>query len=142
MSVSLSPAPSPETRPPDPGMAGVRAVLLAVGSRGDVQPMVTLGGELRRRGATVVVVALRDYAALVGSAGLTHLPIDRAMTESLAAVPDAPGRIATGTSGYVRGVAPCPEAGDARSCTRCCRRCCPRSPDPAADWLAHRAGAR
>jgi UDP:flavonoid glycosyltransferase YjiC (YdhE family) len=85
-------------------MVGVRVVLLAVGSRGDVQPMVTLGGELRRRGATVVVVALRDYAALVGSAGLTHLPIDRAMTESLAAVPDAPGRIATGTSGYVRGV--------------------------------------
>ena len=37
----------------------VRIALLAVGSRGDAQPMVVLGDELRRRGHDTVLVCRR-----------------------------------------------------------------------------------
>lgn len=40
-------------------------VLLAVGSRGDVQPLAVLAGALCRQGADVAVVALEEYADLV-----------------------------------------------------------------------------
>jgi sterol 3beta-glucosyltransferase len=63
----------------------MKAVLLALGSRGDVQPMVALGRELHRRRVPVLVVALRDFAPLVTEAGLPFHPIERTMAESRAA---------------------------------------------------------
>lgn len=44
-------------------------VILAVGSRGDVQPMANLAGALARRGMEVSVAALPEYAALVADHG-------------------------------------------------------------------------
>ncbi|WP_119727971.1 glycosyltransferase [Thermomonospora amylolytica] len=45
-------------------------VLLALGSRGDIQPCVALGCELAARGHRVRVIAAARYAALIGAAGL------------------------------------------------------------------------
>ena len=44
-------------------------VLLAVGSRGDVQPLACIAGALRRQGADASVVALQEYAGLVTEFG-------------------------------------------------------------------------
>lgn len=69
-------------------------MLLALGSRGDVQPMVALGRELAGREVSVTVVALRDYAGL--AQGLDFVPIDRSMSESLQGIKnrDAGGSVA------------------------------------------------
>ena len=60
----------------------MKVVLLAVGSRGDVQAMVALGKALQGKGKPVMVVALRNFAPLVEEAGLSFMPIDRAFDES------------------------------------------------------------
>jgi sterol 3beta-glucosyltransferase len=66
----------------------VKVVLLALGSRGDVQPMVALGKALQAVGKRVTVVALRNFAPLVEGVGLSFIPVEREwMDEStLAAV--------------------------------------------------------
>lgn len=53
-------------------------VMLAVGSRGDVQPLACLAGGLRRRGVEVSLVGLAEYAGLVDEfgAGARFVPID------------------------------------------------------------------
>lgn len=82
----------------------MKVVLLAMGSRGDVQPMVALGRELAGRDLPVTVVAMRDYAGLVNGAGLDFAPIDRSMTESVRAASSRPdGRIGINPISYVRG---------------------------------------
>jgi UDP:flavonoid glycosyltransferase YjiC (YdhE family) len=81
----------------------VKVVLLSLGSRGDVQPMVALGRELAGRGLPVTVVALRDYAGLVGGAGLDFAPIDRSMTESVLAAAGPDGRVSSNPISYIRG---------------------------------------
>ncbi len=53
----------------------MRVVLAAVGSEGDVAPVVTIGHELASRGHDVVVVALPRYAGSVARAGLELEPI-------------------------------------------------------------------
>ncbi|GAA2428245.1 glycosyltransferase [Actinomadura vinacea] len=51
-------------------MAGRRVVILAAGSRGDVQPCVALGRGLAARGSSVRVAGIGDYERLVTDAGL------------------------------------------------------------------------
>ena len=81
----------------------MKVVLLALGSRGDVQPMIALGRELAARGLPVTVVALRDYAGLVDGAGLDFAPIDRSMTESVLAAAGPDGRVSSNPISYIRG---------------------------------------
>jgi len=77
----------------------VKVVLLALGSRGDVQPMIALGKALKAAGKPVTVVALRDFAPLVEEAGLALAPIDSRLDEALDAV-----------SGSARGLVLAPSA--------------------------------
>lgn len=58
-------------RPP----ADRSVVLLAIGSRGDVQPMAVLSAALRHRGVPSRVVALEDYADLVTGLGAEVVPV-------------------------------------------------------------------
>jgi UDP:flavonoid glycosyltransferase YjiC (YdhE family) len=48
----------------------MRALITAMGSRGDVQPMLTLALEMRRRGHEVLVHAPSDFEAWAGELGL------------------------------------------------------------------------
>jgi UDP:flavonoid glycosyltransferase YjiC (YdhE family) len=48
----------------------VRVAVLAMGSRGDVEPFLALAAGLRRRGHTVVVATHAEFAALVTGAGV------------------------------------------------------------------------
>lgn len=82
----------------------MKVVLLALGSRGDVQPMVALGKALQGAGKPVMVVALRNFAPLVEAAGLSFMPIDRSLDESLDAVPGSALKIAGGAWSYTRAV--------------------------------------
>jgi sterol 3beta-glucosyltransferase len=81
----------------------MKVVLLALGSRGDVQPMVVLGRELAARGLPVTVVALRDFAGLVGGAGLGFAPVGRSMRESVLAAAGPDGRVSSNPVSYIRG---------------------------------------
>ena len=81
----------------------MKVVLLALGSRGDVQPMVALGRELAGRGLPVTVVAMRDYAGLIDGAGLDFAPIERSMTESVLAAAGPDGRVSSNPISYIRG---------------------------------------
>lgn len=49
----------------------MKVALLPVGTRGDVQPMVALGVELRRRGHDVVVGSAENFRPLIEAHGLT-----------------------------------------------------------------------
>jgi sterol 3beta-glucosyltransferase len=82
----------------------VKVVLLALGSRGDVQPMVALGKALQPAGKRVVVVALRDFAPLVEAAGLSFEPIERTLDESGPAFVEAARKMAGGGMSYQRAV--------------------------------------
>jgi UDP:flavonoid glycosyltransferase YjiC (YdhE family) len=53
-----------------------RVLLVCWGSQGDVAPLVTLGRGLRAAGDDVSVLAPRDFADLVTSAGLGFLPFE------------------------------------------------------------------
>lgn len=81
----------------------MRIVLLALGSRGDVQPMVALGQELASRDLEVTVVAMRDFAGLVDGTGLEFAPIDRSMPESVLSAAGPDGRVSTNPISYIRG---------------------------------------
>ena len=48
----------------------MRVAVLAMGSRGDVEPFLALAAGLRRRGHTVVVATHAEFAALVTGAGV------------------------------------------------------------------------
>lgn len=47
--------------------------IIAMGSRGDVQPMATIAGELIRNGTKVKVVGVEDYRGLVEASGAEYL---------------------------------------------------------------------
>ncbi|MBC8163077.1 MAG: glycosyltransferase, partial [Roseiflexaceae bacterium] len=49
--------------------------ILALGSRGDVQPFVALASQLQRLGHRVRIAAATDYRALVEDKGLDFAPI-------------------------------------------------------------------
>ncbi|MFI9452096.1 glycosyltransferase [Amycolatopsis sp. NPDC052450] len=61
----------------------MRVALTTLGSRGDVQPFVTLGYELRSRGHDVRIAAPVDYADIVAEASLDHVPLSGAPSEFL-----------------------------------------------------------
>src|SRR5215207_2036706 len=76
--------------------------ILALGSRGDVQPFVALGLGLRAAGYQVTIAAAADYAGLVGEHGLAfhslvgHIStlLDPAMVEQFLAGAHNPLRAA------------------------------------------------
>lgn len=51
-------------------------VLLAAGTRGDVQPFVALGAALRRAGASVRIATFAAFRSLVEDAGIEHFALD------------------------------------------------------------------
>lgn len=53
----------------------MRMVLVSYGSRGDVEPLVALGLELKARGVEVQVCAPPDFAQLLGELGIGHSPV-------------------------------------------------------------------
>ncbi len=83
----------------------MKVVLLALGSRGDVEPMVALGKALQGIGKPVTVVALRDFAPLVEAAGLTFMPIDWSVSEmSPHAATEMARKVAGGGWSFTRAV--------------------------------------
>jgi sterol 3beta-glucosyltransferase len=80
----------------------VKVVLFAVGSRGDVQPMVALGKALQGVGKQVMVVALRDFAPLVEAAGLSFMPIDSPLEETGPAAAETARKMAGGGRSFTR----------------------------------------
>ncbi|WP_406474318.1 nucleotide disphospho-sugar-binding domain-containing protein [Streptomyces platensis] len=61
----------------------MRLILTTLGSRGDVQPFVTLGHEMKRRGHQVGIAAPAEYGDLVAEAQLEHTPLPGAPSEFL-----------------------------------------------------------
>ena len=59
----------------------MRALLLAVGSQGDVQPFVALAGRLRSAGHDAVLAAPAVYQGLAAPADVPFVPLDLDMTE-------------------------------------------------------------
>ncbi|RKT19512.1 vancomycin aglycone glucosyltransferase [Streptomyces sp. 1114.5] len=57
----------------------MRVLLVAYGSRGDVEPMLGLGAELRALGAEVQVCAPPDFAELLDGAGIPLVPLGRSL---------------------------------------------------------------
>jgi UDP:flavonoid glycosyltransferase YjiC (YdhE family) len=53
----------------------MKALLAPLGSRGDIQPQLVLGEELRRRGHDVTLAAPPDFRAMAESYGLSFVPI-------------------------------------------------------------------
>ena len=82
----------------------MKVVLLALGSRGDVQPMVALGKALQPLGNPVMVVALREFAPLVEAAGLLFMPIDATFEATGPAAAEAARKMAGGGMSYHRAV--------------------------------------
>ncbi len=79
--------------------------ILAVGSRGDVQPYITLGVRLQQRGHQVRIGALETFRALVSNAGLTFTPLGDLPAAAQRADAETPGKSSTrfaGPSGRVR----------------------------------------
>ena len=82
----------------------MKVVLLALGSRGDVQPMVALGKALQSAGKPVMVVALREFAPLVEAAGLLFMPIDATFEDTGPAAAETARKMAGGGMSYQRAV--------------------------------------
>jgi UDP:flavonoid glycosyltransferase YjiC (YdhE family) len=59
----------------------MRIVMVAAGSRGDVQPYVALGRGLKNAGHHVRLVTTLDYEALVTAHGLEFWPVEMNMQE-------------------------------------------------------------
>lgn len=72
----------------------MRVVMLALGSRGDVQPFVALGLELERHGHRVTIAAAADYAPLAHDYDLAFTPLVGAIRSLVD--PDAIARTARG----------------------------------------------
>ncbi|MFA7767880.1 glycosyltransferase [Streptomyces sp. NRRL S-448] len=75
----------------------MRVLLVAYGSRGDIEPMLGLAGQLRESGAEVRMCAPPDFAGLVEAAGVALTPIGRPVREMV--------------KGAVTGTAPRPPEG-------------------------------
>lgn len=69
--------------------------IIALGSRGDVQPYIALGGALQQAGHTVRLITHENYAALVAAHGLDfHLM--RGNVQAVAEQPEIRARLAKG----------------------------------------------
>ena len=69
----------------------MRAFVLTVGSRGDVQPFVALAAGLRATGHDAVLAAPAMFGELAAASGLPFVPLDLDMNEVGAAVADRHG---------------------------------------------------
>lgn len=77
----------------------LRVALTAVGSEGDVAPVIAIGSRLAERGHEVGVVVLDEFAHLVEAAGLRPQPISGGATRSSAATREAAGiNVSQGTA--------------------------------------------
>lgn len=100
--------------------------LLALGSRGDVQPFVALGLALRRLGHKVRLVGLADYAELVAAYNLPYTAVVGAAAELMdrtlvnEALDAAGGRLPLG---FARRFLEQVEPLVARLCAECLRAC-------------------
>lgn len=74
-------------------------VMLAVGSRGDVQPLLVLASALSRRGIEARVLATSDYTTLARQFGAELVPIDARIADLVAQTRTGSGRIAVATEG-------------------------------------------
>jgi UDP:flavonoid glycosyltransferase YjiC (YdhE family) len=61
----------------------MRITILAIGSRGDVQPLIALGVGLRRKGHQVRLVAGDEFAGLVRGAGVSFVPLGLTMQSAM-----------------------------------------------------------
>lgn len=61
--------------PKGPQILGKRITMLTVGSRGDVEPFLALGRELRTRGHTVTLATHRAFRDLILGRGLEFAPV-------------------------------------------------------------------
>lgn len=79
------PAGRPPARQPVPGVdpGGLRVVIVALGTRGDVEPAVRLGTALQHRGDQVIVATLADGAEHVARAGLSPLVVGPPSAEAM-----------------------------------------------------------
>ncbi|MVO14733.1 glycosyltransferase [Rhodobacteraceae bacterium CY05] len=55
--------------------AHMKILLIAIGSRGDVQPFVVLGNRLKAEGHDVHIAAAEGFSAMISEAGLAHHPL-------------------------------------------------------------------
>ena len=53
----------------------MRIVVIAVGTRGDVQPLIALAKGLRDAGHTLRVATTQEFATLVQEQGVEHCPL-------------------------------------------------------------------
>lgn len=67
--------------------------LLAIGSRGDVEPLAVLAGALAARGVDAQVLALSDYAGLARDLGAPFVPIEGSIADAIAQTHTALGRV-------------------------------------------------
>lgn len=65
------------------GQGGRRVLLVALGTRGDVEPFVRLGWRLRREGYAVTLAVLADGAARVREAGLEPVVVGPASAQTM-----------------------------------------------------------
>lgn len=87
-------------------------VLLALGSRGDVQPLAALAGALARHGQDAAVVGIEEYADLVAGLGARFIPVSGSLADAVQRGPIR-DRLGTTTVGqavllnrWVSGLAP------------------------------------
>jgi sterol 3beta-glucosyltransferase len=74
----------------------MRIVIIATGSRGDVEPYVALGKGLEKAGHTVRLVSHTTFAELVNSQGLEFWPVDVDVQE-IAQSPEMRARLGSGS---------------------------------------------
>ncbi|WP_025272823.1 glycosyltransferase [Haloglycomyces albus] len=70
----------------------MRVVLSAYGSRGDIEPMVGLGVELKALGVEVVVCAPPDFEERLARDGLESVPVIQSVRELVSSRPQKPGQ--------------------------------------------------
>jgi vancomycin aglycone glucosyltransferase len=71
-----------------PATPSLRLVLVGIGSRGDVQPLLALGQTLRARGHRLLIAAAPNFASWVQSLGFDFAPVGVDMQQFLADNPD------------------------------------------------------
>jgi vancomycin aglycone glucosyltransferase len=87
----------------------VRVLLSTYGSRGDVEPLLALTGQLRALGADVRVCAPPDFEALLAGAGVTLVPVGpsaRALMKQTPAPSSLPERAAEVIAAQLEAITP------------------------------------
>lgn len=72
-------------------------LILAIGSRGDVQPAAVLAGALKRAGVGARVVGLKEYADVASELGADFVPVDASIADAIGSTRGHLGRLAAGS---------------------------------------------